>query len=108
MISDYTRVDPPLRTDWAGPDGPVGAYIREESGRTLQAYCSQPSLVAEHANQEQDTARGGYAHRQIVELVQNAADQLIETGSHISIRLTQRISTLLTMGARSMKQVPEH
>ena len=88
VISDYTRADPTLRTDWAGPGSPIGAYIREESERTLQAYRSQPSLMAEHANQEQDTARGGYAHRQIVELVQNAADQLIETGGHISIRLT--------------------
>ena len=88
LISDYTRTDPPLKTDWAGPDDPIGTYIRKESKRTLQAYCSQPSLVAEHSNQEQDTARGGYAHRQIVELVQNAADQLIETGGHISIRLT--------------------
>ena len=86
--SYYRRANSSLKTDWTDLDGSIGVYIHKESERTLQAYRSQPSLVAEHANQEQDTARGGYAHRQIVELVQNAADQLIENGGHISIRLT--------------------
>jgi len=77
--------------DWAGIDSPIGRYILEESNKTLGAYRSQPSLVDEQANQEQDTARGGYAHRQIVELIQNSADQLARatdgTG-HIRLRLT--------------------
>ena len=76
-------------TDWAGPDGLIGAYIREESEKTLDAYRSQPNLVIEHANQEEDTARGGYASRQLYELVQNGADALSGTdGGRIHIRLT--------------------
>ncbi len=47
--------------DWAGPDADLGAYITEESRRTITAYKNQPRLVLEHANLEQDTARGGYA-----------------------------------------------
>ena len=47
-------------SDWSGSDGPIGAYILAESERTLAAYRSQPNLVLEHANHEEDTAvRGG-------------------------------------------------
>ena len=76
--------------DWAGPEGDLGAYITEESRRTITAYANQPHLVLEHANLEQDTARGGYAHRQLFELVQNGADALsgASEGGHIAIRLT--------------------
>ena len=75
---------------WAGPEGDLGAYITEESRRILNAYANQPRLVLEHANLEQDTARGGYAHRQLFELVQNGADALsgASKGGHIAIRLT--------------------
>ncbi len=79
----------PRAVGWAGVDSPIGGYIREESGRTLKAYRSQPTLVAEQANEEQDTARGGYARRQVIELIQNSADQLSKTeGGSIHIRLT--------------------
>ncbi len=75
--------------DWKPADGAIGRYVREVSDRTIGAYRAQPSLVEENANQEQDIARGGYARRQIVELVQNAADQLKKAGSgRIEIRLT--------------------
>ena len=75
---------------WAGVDGEIGQYVRAESQRTLEAYRAQPNLVDEQANQEQDTARGGYADRQIVELVQNSADQLAKLVSgRVYIRLTE-------------------
>ncbi|MDE2751915.1 MAG: ATP-binding protein, partial [Gemmatimonadota bacterium] len=78
-----------VRSDWARPDNAIARYVRDTSARTLEAYASQPSLVDENANQEEGTARGGYARRQIVELVQNAADQLQEAdGGRIEIRLT--------------------
>ena len=77
-----------LAEKWA-VDGRIGAYIQEQSEKTLQAYGRQPYLVAEHANTEEDTARGGYAHRQLSELVQNGADTLsLSGGGQIWIRLT--------------------
>ena len=76
-------------TDWVGVDGRISAYVREESKRTLAAYRIKPALVEEHANKEQDTAHGGYAHRQIVELVQNGADEMTESDGRISILLTR-------------------
>ena len=80
---------PASRADWAGPSDSIGRYIGKESSRTLDAYRSQPTLVIEHANHEEDTARGGYAHRQLFELVQNSADALAgPSGGRIRIRLT--------------------
>ena len=77
---------------WAGRKGPLGRFVNQEADKTLNAYRAQPHLVAEHANQEHDTAHGGYAHRQLYELVQNAADALSHenTGQSILIRLTER------------------
>ena len=76
---------------WAGPSGPIGTYISEDTKKTLEAYHVQPDLVLEHANHEEDTARGGYAHRQLFELVQNSADTLAgSNGGRIRIRLTSK------------------
>ena len=85
---------PAVRNDarWVGPQGPLGRFVAEETSRTLTAYRNQPNFVTEHANQEHDTAHGGYAHRQLYKLVQNAADALShpDTGQTILIRLTDR------------------
>ncbi len=76
-------------SDWARVDGPIGAYIRKESQKTLDAYGKQPNLIVRDANHEADTARGGYARRQIFELVQNSADALAGSdGGSIWIELT--------------------
>ena len=61
---------------WAGRGGPLGRHIAEQRTKTLAAYGKQPRLVLEHANTEADTATGGYAHRQLYELIQNSADAL--------------------------------
>ncbi len=82
-------IEDSTQTEWAGPSGPIGVYIDEERRGTLSAYRSQPNLVDEHANHEQDTARGGYAYRQLFELVQNSADALADLdGGRIELRLT--------------------
>ena len=76
-------------SNWAGSDGQIGACIRAELDKSLGAYRSQPNLIREHANHEEDTARGGYARRQLFELVQNSADALSGSGrGRIHIRLT--------------------
>ena len=80
-----------LGQDWQGPDGPLGKYISEQVSRRLESYSVDPDLVNEHANQEEDAARGGYARRQVFELVQNGADALSESaGGRIWIGLTQK------------------
>ncbi len=65
-------------------------YIQEETKNTLKAYGNQPKLVEEHANIERGVALGGYAGRQLYELVQNSADTLSRAGKgEIWIRLTE-------------------
>ncbi len=77
------------KREWIGAGGDIGAFVRRETKNTLSSYRAQPNLVDEQANQEQDTARGGYAQRQIIELIQNSADQLAKSGrGRIDIRLT--------------------
>ncbi|MCQ3811302.1 MAG: DEAD/DEAH box helicase [Acidimicrobiia bacterium] len=61
---------------WDRPEGELGCYIAEESEKTLNSYREQEALVEEHARLEQDTAHGGYQHRQLYELIQNSADSL--------------------------------
>ena len=91
VMSDIARskAGMAISSKWVGPDGPIGAYIREESRRSLESYRSQPNNLREDANQEEDIARGGYANRQMFELVQNSADALAKSdGEYIWIRLT--------------------
>ena len=76
--------------DWAGPSGGLGRFIQEQSDKTLEAYRSQPNFVTENAKNEDDLARGGYADRQLLELVQNSTDALAGTGGgHIRVKLTR-------------------
>ena len=78
------------KTMWGGPTGRLGEFIVQKSQKSLNAYREQPKLIMEHARSEQDTAQGGYAHRQLFELVQNSADALLDSpkGKSILIRLT--------------------
>ena len=81
---------PTEQPDWAGPRSRLCSFIAQETEKTIQAYEAQPNLVTEHANHEHDTAHGGYAHRQIFELVQNSADALAnDQGKSILVRLTE-------------------
>ena len=75
--------------EWVGPEGTIGAYVERESSNSLNGYREQPNWIEEDANQEQAAARGGYARRQVVELIQNSADQISRSGTgRIEIRLT--------------------
>lgn len=80
---------PTRRPAWAGDENRITDFIMEETERTLRAYREQPNLVTEHADHEHDTTHGGYAHRQLFELVQNGADALAHSdGASILVRLT--------------------
>ncbi|TPG40678.1 DEAD/DEAH box helicase [Sphingomonas koreensis] len=71
------------------PDRLAG-FIVEECERRLRAYEAQPRDVREHFETEIEVLSGGYAWRQLFELVQNAADAIGEAGDtvgriHISL-----------------------
>ena len=78
------------KPDWDSPTGKIGKFIVQMAHQTLESYRAQPLLVKEHADFEHATAHGGYAHRQLFELVQNSADALLDTpsGKSVLIRLT--------------------
>ena len=62
------------------PDPALVREIEEQFERTIEAYRIHPDLLSEHANHEESIRTGGYAHRTLLELVQNAADALAGTG----------------------------
>ena len=76
-------------SDWAGTSSTVARQVAERSARALATYREDRLLIDEHANKELGTAQGGYGRRQVYELVQNAADELIsEPGGMIKLVLT--------------------
>ena len=79
------------KPDWTGLEGKLGRFIVNETEKSLKSYREQPKLITEHARAEFSTVHGGYAHRQLFELVQNSADALRRTpnGKAILVRLTE-------------------
>ena len=77
-----------LATEWAGPDSEIGRTVAEVREQTLGAYRSAPKLVEEHVNIEQRTVEGGYGRRQLYELIQNGADELLGSSGRIEVVLT--------------------
>ncbi|MCV7644648.1 DEAD/DEAH box helicase family protein [Micrococcus luteus] len=77
--------------------------LREAS---LDAYRSDPRLIEEHANQEEQISVGGYASRVVRELVQNAADAMAGSNQsshagHIDVVL-DRDNRALYVGNRGL------
>lgn len=72
------------------PAPSVLQLVREQSQRVQQTYGIDRGLVVEHANGERRIAQGGYGDRQVYELVQNGADELLsEPGGRIAVVLTE-------------------
>lgn len=64
--------------------------VLEQSQRVLETYRIDRGLIQEHANGERRITQGGYGDRQIYELVQNGADELLaDPGGKISVVLTE-------------------
>ena len=91
--------------DGANSDGrfaELAAFVEEECGRRLSAYRAQPRDAAEHFETENEVLSGGYAYRQLYELIQNAADAVIEAGDaygRIEIRLSTDLLEVANTGA---------
>ncbi|MGH2811044.1 MAG: sacsin N-terminal ATP-binding-like domain-containing protein, partial [Actinomycetota bacterium] len=76
-------------SEWEGRESPIAQAIVKQSEDRLAAYRSDPTLVAEHLGIERSTAQGGYGRRQVYELIQNAADAMIDhPGGRIRVLLT--------------------
>lgn len=56
----------------------LAEFVHDECQKRLRAYEAQPRDAAEHFETENEVLSGGYAYRQLYELVQNAADAILE------------------------------
>lgn len=69
----------------------LSEFVHDECQKRLRAYEAQPRDAAEHFETENEVLSGGYAYRQLYELVQNAADAILEANEphgRICVRLT--------------------
>jgi len=69
----------------------LSEFVQDECQKRLRAYEAQPRDAAEHFETENEVLSGGYAYRQLYELVQNAADAILEAGEprgRIHVRLS--------------------
>jgi hypothetical protein len=73
---------------WTPPEGPVGRHIQELNSRCLAAYRENPALIEEHANAETIQTEGGYGRRQVWELIQNGADEMLDEPGRVEVLLT--------------------
>jgi hypothetical protein len=70
-------------------------YVENDRGKILDVYRIKPDLIFEHFNVEQAVLSSGYRYRQIFEVVQNAADAILEAdeagedGGRILVRVSE-------------------
>src|SRR5712691_962244 len=82
-------------TVWPSPDATLVAYVEEDRGNILKVYKIKPDLIREHFGTEQSVLSSGYRYRQIFEVVQNAADAILEAaeagedGGRILVRVSE-------------------
>lgn len=90
-----------MTTGWGTPETGLQSWIAEHRTRALDAYLANPLLIAEHGLQEDSFRTGGYAHRQVLELVQNGADALHRSGrrGRIQLRLQDDVLYCANEGA---------
>ncbi len=91
-----------MDTSWLYPsDSEVVATVRRVTSASLAAYREQPLHLEEHLRVEADVASGAYFSRQVYELVQNAADAILEGGAagRIEVVLTDQALYCANEGA---------
>ena len=74
---------------WGGLDSEIAEASERYSNEILAAYRESPRLVEEHANLERSAVEGGYGRRQLFELVQNGADELVDSSGRVQVLLTE-------------------
>ena len=80
--SSSARADPvtPAHQGWRA-DARLVAFVRERLERRLTNYQNIPDEVRDHYETEIEALAGGYSYRQVLELVQNAADAILENAT---------------------------
>lgn len=76
---------------WEGLEGELAKEVQAQTEKALQTYSIDQRRVAEDHGIERRVEGGGYGHRQLYELIQNAADAILDWGDSgkIEIILTE-------------------
>lgn len=74
--------------DWESDSSGLALVVGEQTRVCLKVYAEDPSRVVQDANNERRIAHGGYATRQLEELVQNATDAARRGGGRVEVLLT--------------------
>ncbi len=77
-------------------------YVTQKQSECLNAYRANRDLVEEQHNRETSILSGGYAYRQMFELIQNAADAIHvggASGGHITVELNRNFLRVSNSGA---------
>lgn len=78
-----------LTSAWLGTESEVCQAVDKYSRDCLKTYEIDGRRVLADANIERTAIEGGYARRQLFELIQNGADELIEQRGRIEVVLTE-------------------
>src|SRR5262249_4858620 len=73
---------------WANRDAQLARELERLNELCLAGYRANPNLVKENHNTEVITQSGGYGDRQLYELIQNAADQMLIEHGRCEVLLT--------------------
>jgi superfamily II DNA or RNA helicase len=76
--------------EWLGRESGVGRAVERFSADCLRTYEVDERRVIEDANLEREAIAGGYARRQLYELIQNGADELIDQRGRVEVVLTDQ------------------
>ncbi len=80
---------PKSANEWQGEDSKIVKAVEDFSDGQFRAYKEHPPLVIEHANLERAMVEGAYGRRQLYELIQNGADEMLKSGGRIEVVLTK-------------------
>ena len=81
---------------WEGPESAICSFIESAAQECFDVYARSPIRVREDVGNEKAISEGGYGHRQVYELIQNAADAILQglnegiKGSRIDVVLTDK------------------
>src|SRR3954451_6310437 len=78
----------PQTREWAGLESAVSRGVERFSADCLRTYEVDVRRISEDANIEKIATEGSYARRQLYELIQNGADELIDRRGRIEVVLT--------------------
>lgn len=103
MVADISRIklNPNAEALISDFDS-LSAYVAKKQAECLAGYRANPDLVEEQHNRETSILSGGYAYRQMFELIQNAADAIHlggDSGGHITVELTKDYLRVSNSGA---------